>query len=126
MEINIKITGISNRGNYESEELLLDVIDDCELDQYIIRTANGSSNDLDHKWDNVFHFLTPIQLRKGDKIRILSKSNIVGRYHKREISNENSEFIFYFNSDASIWDKHTGAVIFELQSYNPFFDIKDI
>lgn len=126
MEINIKITGISNRGNYESEELLLDVIGDCELDQYIIRTANGSSNSLDHKWDNVFHFIEPVKLKKGDKIRILSKSNIVGIYHKKQITNENTEYIFYFNSDSSIWDKHTGAVIFDLKSYDPFFDIKDI
>ena len=111
--MRVEIRGIIDSGILDSERIVLDVLEDCNLGHYILFDTSYThhdkpSNDIQH----TYKFPTQ-QARMGDVIVLYSKDG------KNSIHEVKSEIVysFYWNLNDCVWQNNDCALIAHFDSF---------
>jgi hypothetical protein len=113
--MELKISGISDRGVLKDERIGLNVIKDCELKFYqLFRTSFGSSGGFFSRAKSAYWF-TPKKVKAGDKIIIYSK---VGTDNSKLNQDGTTTYWYYWGLDEPIFtDDLHGIVLVEINNW---------
>lgn len=119
MAMALKIRSIHGHGDKDSEYVILDVVESCWLDAYVILdTTYRTSNIINNKHRHVFLFPTK-QVKKDDVIYLYTKK---GSDHSTTYSYSSNTHKLYWNLNQAVWndsgDKALLIRIADIQEYN--------
>ncbi|WP_066759902.1 hypothetical protein [Chryseobacterium glaciei] len=112
--MKLQLTQIVDRGTHNSEKVLIDVVEDANLEYYIIRDTTFTNGRISNKWVHVYEFLNQ-PVKKGDKVVLHTK---IGNTIKKELGNGNTEYTYFWNLGNSVWNNDgDAALLYELNTW---------
>lgn len=114
--MKLQLNQIIDRGTHDSEKVLIDVLQDSNLEFYIIRdTTYTTNNKISNKWFHAYEFLNQ-PVKKGDKVILYTKR---GTTSKKDLGNGVTEYTYYWGLGNSVWnDDGDAAVLYELNDWH--------
>jgi len=114
--MKLKMTKIVDRGTHNSEKVLIDVLEDVNLEYYIIRDTTFSKiNRISNKWVHVYEFLNQA-VKKGDKIVLHTKS---GSNQINNLGEGKTEYLYFWGLGNSVWNNDgDAAVLYEINTWD--------
>jgi hypothetical protein len=114
--MKLQLTEIVDRGTHNSEKVLIDVVEDANLQDYIIRDTTFTKGDkISNKWVHAHKFLKQ-SVKKGDKVVLYTRT---GTDSKKELENGNTEYTYFWDLDSSVWNNDgDAAVLYELRAWH--------
>ncbi|MDN5216625.1 hypothetical protein QQ020_31440 [Fulvivirgaceae bacterium BMA12] len=113
--MELKISGIGDRGFLKDERIGFNVIKDCELKFYqLFRTNFGSSGGFYNRAKSAYWF-APKKVKAGDKIVVYSKS---GTDNSKVNQDGTTTYWFYWGLSEPIFtDEKKGIVLVEINDW---------
>ncbi|SMD41941.1 hypothetical protein SAMN00777080_0477 [Aquiflexum balticum DSM 16537] len=113
--MELKISGISDRGVLKDERIGFNVIKDCELKFYqLFRTSFSKSGGFYNRSKSAFWF-APKKVKAGDKIVVYTKS---GTDNSKENANGTTTYWFYWGLNEPIFvEENYGIVLVEITDW---------
>lgn len=108
--MKVRLTKILDYGDPENERLLMDVLEDCDLGNYILALSNVvNDNSISNKIENVY-WLDNQELKKGDLVIIYTKRQGTS-IHKIENKSGAISYFLFWNLDSTISNKQEKKVV---------------
>jgi hypothetical protein len=102
------ISSIGDKGNIIDERIGFKVLEDCQLNNYIIfKTYKVTPTTFYHKNDNIYWFI-PKEVKKNDKIVLYTKTGNESVIHNADGS---STYFFYWGLIKPIFDNPDKIVV---------------
>lgn len=113
--MKLKIISIKDRGISQKEHILLKVLEDTNLQYYvIIQTKYLTPTSIDSIPENT-HWFVEKDVKKGDFIRLYSQKGENSNYKNKA---ETVTYAFHMSNTNTIWNKEEDcAVLFEVVSW---------
>ena len=113
--MELRITGISDRGVLKDERIGFKVVKDCELKFYqLFRTSFSKSGGFYNRAKSAYWF-APKEVKAGDKIIVYSRS---GKDNSQENSDGTTTYWFYWGLDEPIFvEEKYGIVLVEINNW---------
>lgn len=113
--MKLKIIQIVDKGTHNSEKVLIDVLEDSNLKDYIIRdTTYIREKVVSNKWVHTYEFLKQ-PLKKGDKVVLYTKT---GTNNEKDLGNGNKEYTYFWGLNSSVWNNDgDAAVLYEIRGW---------
>ncbi|USD24644.1 hypothetical protein [Flagellimonas marinaquae] len=113
--MELKISGISDRGVLKEERIGFNVVKDCELKFYqLFRTSFGSSGGFYNKAKSAYWF-APKKVKAGDKIVVYTKN---GTNSSKENSDGTTIYWIYWGLEEPIFtDDKYGIVLVKIDDW---------
>jgi hypothetical protein len=113
--MELKISGISDRGVLKDERIGFNVIKDCDLKFYqLFRTSFDASGGFYNRAKSAYWFV-PKKVKVGDTIVVYTKSGIDS---SKENPNGTTIYWFYWGQTEPIFtDENNGIVIVEINDW---------
>ncbi|WKZ76119.1 MAG: hypothetical protein QY303_04320 [Vicingaceae bacterium] len=113
--MELKITGIGDKGNLGNERIGLKAISDCQLKYYqLYRTNFLKSGGFYNRSESVYWF-APEEISAGDRIVVYTKK---GTDKVKENDDGTKTFFLYWGLNEAIFtDDNKGVVLVEINSW---------
>jgi hypothetical protein len=100
--MHVDIKHVSDKGNNKKERLVLNVLSDTNIGNYIIADTTYHNDDsVSNKLRHVF-WIPDQKVSKGDLVVIYTKK---GTDTKKVFKSGRTTFFFYWGLDSTIWNK---------------------
>lgn len=109
------MTEVVDRGTLASEKVLINVLEDTNLINYILRdTTYVRANVISNTWVHTYEFLKQ-EVKVGDKIILFTGK---GTDSKRKLANDCTEYTYYWGLGSCVWNNDgDAAVLYEINSW---------
>lgn len=105
--MRVKIEYVLERGDPEHERLVLRVLRDADIGDFVLIRTRYEGNQVTTEVANTLWF--PYKLvSRGDIVVVYSKS---GTDRRKEISDNRTAYFFYWGQDNALWDDDTVAPV---------------
>lgn len=114
--MKLKINRVVDYGTLESERVNLTVVEDCNLNYYIlIDTTFSSENTISNKMRHTYWF-KPQEVKNGDEVVLYTKA---GKTKIEDINGgKNKRYTIYWELGNSVWNNEgDAAVLFEINTW---------
>jgi NAD-dependent SIR2 family protein deacetylase len=113
--MKLKMTQIVDYGTHASEKVLIDVLQEANLQFYIVRdTTYYKHNTVSNEWVHAHKFMNQA-VKKGDKVILYTKK---GDDRERDLGNGNKEYIYYWGLGNSVWNNDgDAAALYEVTDW---------
>lgn len=113
--MKLKISSVHGHGKAKEEFMILDVIEDCDIQFYMVTDTTFLQNGkISNKTRHTYKFL-PNQAKAGDTI-VLFTSDGVEKVQKRD--DGTNLFYCYWGLETAVWnDDGDGAVLLEISAW---------
>mgnify|MGYP001267578516 CR=1 FL=1 len=114
--MDVKIIKIESKGDFDKEYVLLEVLSDCEIGEYLLADSSYTSEGkLSNKIRHIYWFPNKT-VKKGDFVFVFTRPKKMN--DKTEWSNNyTNNHAFYWNLKIAIWnDEGDYATLFEIKS----------
>ena len=111
----VKLAKIKNKADLINERVVIDVLRDCNIGDYILFDTTYFKNKISNKLRHSYWF--PDQMvSEGDKVILYTKQ---GKDNKRLNNSGNTSYFFYWNLDTTIWNKDEDcAILVKIDNYS--------
>lgn len=108
MDHNLKPIKVYYAGNYEQEQVVIEVCHDCYLSDYALVQIVRNAEDLPNY--ACCHFLTfdDIELFEGDTVKVMTCH---GEDHEEKALNGHTTHVLYWNLPAPVWKEDENEVM---------------
>lgn len=108
MDHNLKPAKVYHAGDYELEQVVIEVCHDCDLSNYALVQIVRNEEDLPNYAR--CHFLTfdEIELFEGDTVKVMT---CCGEDHEEKDRNGHTTHILYWNLPAPVWKDDENEVM---------------
>lgn len=108
--MKLKMAKILDYGDSENERILIEVLDDCDLGNYVLALSNVvDDNRISNKIENVY-WLENKELKKGDVVVVYTRRQGSSIQKIENKSGAISYFLFW-NLDATLSNKQSKKVV---------------
>ncbi|EOI1001783.1 TPA: hypothetical protein U2Q62_004636 [Citrobacter amalonaticus] len=113
--MKVSIRSIHNQGDSKEEYVILDVIEDCKLQFYMLQdTTYTDSGKISSKLRHSY-WMPSYDAKKGDEIFLRT---CVGENRVPVREKGGNRFTFYWGLDSAVWnDEGDCAVLFEIKAW---------
>lgn len=112
--MDIQVLYVKNAGDNKKERIVLEVLNDCDIGEYILFDTTYSGDYVSDKIKHSFWFPDK-KLKAGDKIIVYTKE---GENKKKENSKGNSSYFLYWGLDCTVWNKGADcAILIKIADY---------
>lgn len=113
--MKIKMIKVVDRGTHQSEKVIMNVVQDTNLINYILRdTTYLKENTISNRWVHAYEFLKQ-DVKKGDQIILYTK---VGINSKKDLGSGCTEYTYYWCLNSSVWNNDgDAAVLYEVEDW---------
>lgn len=113
--MDVRLIRIRDKADLTNERVVLSVLKDCNIGDYIIFDTIYSENEISNKLRHTYWFPDK-KVHKGDKVILYTKNGIEKEKHNE--SGNNSHF-FYWNLDKTVWNETEDcAVLIKIENYS--------
>ena len=108
MDSNLKPIKVYHAGDYEREQVVIQVCHDCDLSDYVLVQIVRNEEDLPNYGRS--HFLTfdDIELYEGDIVKVMTCR---GKDHEVKDNNGHTTHILYWNLPLPVWTEGENEVM---------------
>lgn len=108
--MKVKLAKILDYGDSENERILIEVLDDCDLGNYVLALSNViDDNRISNKIENVY-WLENKELKKGDLVIVYTKRQGTSIHRIENKSGAISYFLFW-NLESTLSNKQEKKVV---------------
>ncbi len=113
--MKLKMSQIIDRGTLASEKVLMEVLEDTNLINYILKdTTYLRSNVISNTWVHTYEFLKQT-VNKGDKVILFTGE---GLNKEKQLPNGSTEYTYYWGLDICVWNNDgDAAVLYEISDW---------
>ena len=112
--MELKITGIADKGNIENERIAIAVLKECDLKFYLLFQTYFSVKGFFHKSSNSIWF-APRKVQPKDKLVVYTKSG--EESYRTNEDGTTTYFIYWGNSSPIFIDEKQGVVLAEINDW---------
>lgn len=105
--MNLKLKSIAEKGNLEKERLVINVLNDTDVGDYILMQTGMSDGSVNIAISGTYWFPNKT-VKAGDLVVLYSKS---GTNKDRDLDEGRKVHFFYWGKSASIWGKPEKAAV---------------
>lgn len=105
--MKIKIQSIADKGIYEKERLVMKVIADCDVGDFLLLRAGYREGSVTTGVHNTFWFPDEY-VEAGDLVVVYSKS---GKQNTKQLNSGKTAHFFYWGKDAALWNTKSKAPV---------------
>ncbi|MFA6353506.1 MAG: hypothetical protein WCW93_01080 [Candidatus Paceibacterota bacterium] len=106
--MNIKISGIENRGDLEKERIVFNVLADDDAGRYIVLKSRKIGEDKVSVKPSAILWFTDQEVKKDDFVILYTKKGI---YKSSKNEAGNTSHFFYWDKETPIWNNDNDAVV---------------
>lgn len=120
--MNLEIQSIKYRSDIDEERILLNVLENCNVGDYLIVLTKKIGDSISIKMEKGFWFPNK-EVKKSDLVVLYTKK---GRMSEKDLSNGRKSHFFYWDQTQPLFEpipenpemERTGAVLFEAKINN--------
>ena len=117
--MKVSLKSIADKGVLDSERLVLNVVQDTDLGEYVILRTSYVDSKLKVEPSHAFWFPDK-PAKAGDLVVIYSKT---GTYSEKALDNGRTAHFYYWKSSVALWNDVTWAAVV---LYAPTWDAKTV
>ena len=112
--MKLKITAVRDIRNIDSERVVMEATEDCDLGDYILfDTTYTEKGGVSNEWRHIFIFPNK-KVKKGEIVRVYTKKGSTGEIPAK--GDTPHHYNFYWNLEKSIWnDNGDCAHLYEIK-----------
>lgn len=108
--MNLKLKSVAEKGNFEKERLVINVLNDADVGDYILMQTGISDGNVNIAVSGTYWF--PNQpVNAGDIVVLYTKS---GTNKSKDLDGGRRAHFFYWGKAAAIWNKPSKAAVLAL------------
>ncbi|MBL8388572.1 MAG: hypothetical protein JNK17_10180 [Hydrogenophaga sp.] len=105
--MNLKLKSIAEKGNFEKERLVINVLNDADVGDYILMQTGIADGNVSIAISGTYWFPNKA-VKAGDLVVLYSKSGI---NKDRDLDGGRKAHFFYWGKSAAIWNKPEKAAV---------------
>lgn len=115
--MKLKVISIEGKGDLGKEVVWLDVLEDCDLQDYMVSDTTYTGDDtISNELRHMFWFPKRL-VKKGDYVALLTREGANGTSTN---SRKTTSHQFYWKLGRTVWNKDGDcAVLFQLSTWKP-------
>ena len=114
--MKVKILSVHNHGNYEHEHVYMEVLQDCDIGEFMLADSTYTSDDrISNKVRHTYWF-PDRQVKKGEYVSLWTG---VGENIQTKSSQGNTIHRFYWGLKTSVWnDEGDCALLYHIDDWS--------
>lgn len=106
--MKVSIREIADSRNHDQERLILDVVQDTDIGEYLVLDSTYTENNkVSNRARHPYWFLDQ-KVKKGDVVVLYTKR---GRSSNQSNSNGSTSYFYYWGLDSSVWNNDKDCAV---------------